>query len=72
MLWKVSACLSRPRLFEVQFSLDVATVLVAQGTRVVELLHPLPLRRDQLPFQIAAPPDHVVGAVALRMPLKAS
>ena len=68
----ISAGLSHPRLFEIQFPFNLATSLVADGPRAVELLRPLPLRVDQLPLPIAASFHHRVGAVAHPMPFKAS
>ena len=68
----ISACLNHSCLFEIQFPLNLATSLVADGACVVELLHALTLRFDQLPLQIATSFHHIVGAVALPMPFKAS
>ena len=68
----ISACLNHPCLFEIQFPLNLATSLVADGACVVELLHALTFRFDQLPLQIATSFHHVVGAVAHPMPFKAS
>jgi len=68
----ISAGLNNPRLFEIQLPLNLATSLVADGTRMVKLLHTLTLRFDQLPLPIATSFHSVVGAVALSMPLKAA
>jgi hypothetical protein len=68
----ISACLNRPCLFEIQFPLNLATSLVADGTRVVELLHALTLRFDQFPLPIATSFHYIVSAIALSVPFKAS
>ena len=44
----ISTCLNDPRLFKIQFPLNLATSLVANGPRVVKLLRTLTLGFDQL------------------------